>query len=82
MISAATPKKRSTIKPVVKLLIGLGIVLLVGANAHLLYVAMTSQPDCVDHVRSGQANEQNTGFSAAKSSCSPKAAKPIKLSAE
>ena len=27
---------------------------LVGANAHLVYVAMTSQPDCVAHVRQGE----------------------------
>lgn len=82
MTSAAKPKERSTIKPFVKLLIGFGVVLLVAANGHLLYVAMTSQPDCVDHVRGGQTNENNAGFSAAKSSCSPKLAKPIKLSAE
>jgi hypothetical protein len=82
MTFAATPTARSTIKPLVKLLIGFGALLFVAANAHLLYVAMTSQPDCVDHVRGGQANERSTGFSAAKSSCSPKAAKAIKLSAE
>lgn len=82
MTYAATPTDRSTIKPIVKLLIGFGLVLFVAANAHLLYVAMSSQPDCVDHVRGGQANDRSTGFSAAKSSCSPKTAKPIKLSAE
>lgn len=82
MTYAATPTKHSTIKPFVKLLIGFGVLLLIAANAHLLYVAMTSQPDCVDHVRGGQANDPRTGFSAAKSSCSPKATKPMKLSAE
>ena len=48
-----------------KLAIGLVVtgllLLLVAANAHLVYVAVVSQPDCVDHVR-GQA---------AKSACSP-----------
>jgi hypothetical protein len=82
MTCAATPTERSTIKPFVKLLIGLGVLLLVVANAHLLYVAMISQPDCVDHVRGGQATDRSTGFSAAKSSCSPKTTTPIKLSAE
>ena len=28
-----------------------GLLLLAGANAHLVYVAVTSQPDCVAHVR-------------------------------
>ena len=32
-----------------------GLLLLVGANAHLVYVAMTSQPDCVAHVKAGEA---------------------------
>lgn len=82
MTYVATPTARATIKPVTKLLIGFGAVLFVAANAHLLYVAMTSQPDCVEHVRGGQTNDRSTGFSAAKSSCSPKAAKPIKLSVE
>jgi hypothetical protein len=40
---------------------------LVGANAHLLYVAVTSQPDCVPHVRPGDARSRS--FSARKSAC-------------
>ena len=46
-----------------------GLLLLAGANAHLLYVAITSQPDCVDHVKPGETSRGGT-FSAAKSSCS------------
>jgi hypothetical protein len=34
----------------------------VGANAHLAYVAMTTQPDCVAHAREG-------ADAAAKSAC-------------
>ena len=45
------------------------LLLLAGANAHLVYVAVTSQPDCVDHVRQGDAEKGS--FRAAKSSCSP-----------
>ena len=41
------------------------------ANAHLVYVAMTSQPDCVAHVRPGEGSGQQSRFSAAKSSCHP-----------
>ncbi len=33
-------------------LIGLGLGLLIGANAHLVYVAFASRPDCVAHVKS------------------------------
>lgn len=43
------------------------VVVLIGANAHLAYVAITSEPDCVAHlkdrgVRTGQ-------FRAAKPAC-------------
>ena len=37
------------------------------ANAHLLYVALQSQPDCVAHEKAGEAVAGQ--FSAAKSSC-------------
>jgi len=45
------------------------LLLLAGANAHLIYVAVMSQPDCVDHVRKGDAEKGS--FRAAKSACSP-----------
>jgi hypothetical protein len=45
------------------------LLLLAGANAHLIYVSVASQPGCVDHVRQG---ERQAGlFQAAKSACSP-----------
>jgi hypothetical protein len=53
------------------LAVALGVLLLVAANAHLVYVAMTSQPDCVDHVRRGEMAIPQARFSAARSSCSP-----------
>ena len=53
------------------LLVGAGLVLVIGANWHLVYVAVTSQPDCVAHVRSGASEAPGT-FSAAKSSCTPR----------
>mgnify|MGYP001057884645 CR=1 FL=1 len=37
------------------------------ANAHLLYVALQSQPDCVEHEKTGHSTPGQ--FSAAKSSC-------------
>jgi hypothetical protein len=45
-------------------------VLVLGANAHMLYVAIASQPDCVAHEAPGAASGENVTFSAAQSSCS------------
>ena len=49
------------------LLVLAGLVLVAGANAHLLYVAVTSQPDCVAHVRQGDGRPGQ--FAVAKSAC-------------
>ena len=48
------------------------VVLVLGANAHLVYVAVKSQPDCVAHQKPGASAGAGAGgtFSAAKSSCS------------
>ncbi len=46
------------------LLAGIGIV--GGANAHLLWTSMRSQPDCVPHL---QVPGQDGQFRAAQSSC-------------
>ena len=48
-----------------------GLLLVAVANWHLVYVAFTSQPDCVAHVKVGAANAAHGTFSAAQSSCSP-----------
>jgi hypothetical protein len=47
------------------------VVAVVLANAHLIYVAVTSQPACISHVRQGEGNADRGRFSAAVSSCSP-----------
>lgn len=52
------------------LVIAGAVLVFAGANAHLVYVAMTSQPDCVAHVRAGDDKPAGS-FRAAKSSCSP-----------
>lgn len=57
--------------PWIWLLVGAGLLLLIGANTHLVYVAMRSQPDCVAHARLGDGG----GFGAARSACTP-GAKP------
>lgn len=44
----------------------LALLVVVLANAHLVYVAMNSQPDCVAYVRPGA---EDGSFGAAKPSC-------------
>lgn len=58
-------------KTAIWLLVGLGLLALVAANGHLVYVAMTSQPECVAHIRQGEGNGTQERFSAARSSCTP-----------
>ena len=69
MIAAPSDSRRLSGKWAVAAVVAAGLVLLAGANAHLLYVAITSQPDCVDHVKPGETARGGM-FSAAKSSCS------------
>ncbi len=59
-------------KAAIWLAVGLCLLLLFAANCHLVYVAMTSQPDCVDHIRHGEMNGTQSRFSAARSACSPR----------
>ena len=48
------------------LLVSAGLLLFAGANAHLVYVAFQSQPDCVAHAKSAG---DGGGYRAAKSAC-------------
>jgi hypothetical protein len=57
-------------------LVAAALAIVILANAHLVYVATTTQPLCVDHVKAGDARPsagdpaQSAGsFSAAGSSC-------------
>lgn len=59
-------RKFGLLRPAV-LLIAVGTLVVIGANAHLLYVAITSQPECVAHSRTGETGPGL--FSAAKSAC-------------
>jgi len=66
-MTAATRPRR---KALLWTLIGAGLLLVAAANAHLVYVAATSQPDCVTHLRAGDAARTPGQFSAARSACS------------
>lgn len=49
------------------LFVAAGVLLFVGANAHLVYVAFESQPECVAHLKD---NGSDSGrYRAAKSAC-------------
>lgn len=48
-------------------LVGAGIALFALANLHLVYVAVRSQPACVDHLKS--KSETAGTYRAAKSAC-------------
>jgi hypothetical protein len=67
---AATRQIRT--KVVVWAAVGAGLLLLLIANSHLVYMAVTSQPECVAHVRQGEGSAKDGKFSAARSSCTPR----------
>lgn len=49
------------------LLLVTGILVIMFANAHLVYVAISSQPACVDHLKT--MNGSSSAYRAAKSAC-------------
>ena len=58
-------------KAVVGLVVAGLVALVLAANAHLVYVAVTTQPDCVTHLK--QADADHSGlYRAATSACSPR----------
>jgi hypothetical protein len=66
---SATRLARLRTRWTVGLLVAGGLLLVVGANAHLLHAALTSQPDCVPHVRPGDNHAGPGQFSVAQSAC-------------
>jgi hypothetical protein len=67
-IAASAPPRRGS-KRTIWLIVAAGLLLLLGANAHLVYVAVMSQPGCVAHAKLGQTTAASGTFSAAKSAC-------------
>jgi uncharacterized membrane protein len=55
------------------LLLAITAAIVLAANVHLLYVATTSQPACVTHLKQGEGDSARGLLSAAESSCSPAA---------
>jgi hypothetical protein len=72
MSSTGAAIRRVKTRPLLWAAIGSGLLLLLLiANAHLVYVAIMSQPECVAHLRQGEGVAKNGQFSAARSSCTP-----------
>ena len=53
-------------RALVLLALAVGIILLIIANVHLVHVAVTSQPDCVPHLKS---TDGEGDYRAARSAC-------------
>jgi hypothetical protein len=69
MNGAGTATRHVRTRTVVWVAIGAGLLLVLIANSHLVYVAIMSQPECVTHVRQGEGSAKDGRFSAARSSC-------------
>jgi hypothetical protein len=67
---AATGQFRT--RAVIWAAVGAGLLLVLIANSHLVYVAIVSQPECVAHVRHSEGSPKDGKFSAARSSCTPR----------
>jgi hypothetical protein len=71
MSSTGAAVRRDKTKLLLWTAVGAGLLLLLIANSHLVYMAIVSQPDCVAHVRAGEGAARDGKFSAARSSCTP-----------
>ncbi|MBT1514865.1 hypothetical protein KIP88_30695 [Bradyrhizobium sp. SRL28] len=72
MSATGTATRPIRTRAVLWLAVGAGLLLLLIANSHLVYVAIMSQPECVAHVRQGEGSGRDGKFSAARSSCTPR----------
>jgi hypothetical protein len=72
MNEAGAAAKPTRTRAILWLAIGAGLLLVLIANSHLVYLAVVSQPDCVAHVRQGEGSAKDGKFSAARSSCTPR----------
>lgn len=60
---------RSRARRVTLLLVAAGVAALLAANAHLVYVAVTSQPGCVPHSKDAGSGMPGSPYRAAGSAC-------------
>ena len=65
--AAGSVRRPTRIRLLVLLTVAAAAAVFAAANAHLVYVAIASQPECVTHAKTGEAGPG--AFSAAKSAC-------------
>ena len=61
--------RRWSARRIALVVVGAGVAALLAANAHLVYVAFNSQPDCVAHIKPGAHSVHDGAYSAARSGC-------------
>lgn len=71
MSDGASIKRTDMTRAMVWIGVALVLLIVLGANVHLVYVAVRSQPACVAHLRQGESGRDRDDFSAAQSACSP-----------
>lgn len=72
-MNLALPNEPERRRPVrLWLWIAFAVAVVLAANAHLIYVAVSSQPPCLTHIRQGEGSADRGRFSAAESSCTPR----------
>ena len=69
MTAATAPMPRGRARRVTLVLVAAGFVALLAANAHLVYVAVKSQPDCVPHSKQAGSGMPGSAYRAASPAC-------------
>lgn len=64
--TASMPSRRGH-RWLIGALVFIGAAIFIGANAHLIYVAFASRPDCVPHFK--ETGRASGAFRAAESAC-------------
>ncbi len=65
-MNARVEKSSRNWRLVALLIVGAGALVFIGANAHLVHVALSSQPDCVEHLKT---EGHDGAYRAARPSC-------------
>lgn len=68
-IAVARPPRSMRTRLIVGACVAAGLAAFVAANAHLVYVSVMSQPDCVAHAKETGGGTAGTTYRAARSSC-------------
>lgn len=63
----STTRAKKVSRSSIVIWVGVGLLFIAAANIHLVFVAFTSQPSCVPHLKSNTT--ESSGYRAAKSVC-------------